>query len=418
LKENSPRELAGLVEEWTRESEAWVDCESINLYAGTNIQTLAVRRAMQTTLNSRPSLGDPGDKYEMGLEYSDRIEVLAGNVLRQLFGATFVEHRVLSGSMANLYAFMATANPGDTIFAMPVSAAGHVTHHRDGAAGLYRLNVRSIPCHPESLLIDWDALAAEVEAHRPKLIVMGTSLPLLEYDIARAQQIAASAGARLMYDAAHVAGIIAGGQFQNPLAQGADLMTMSTYKSFGGPAGGAVLTNDAALAQRLRSIAYPGLTANFDMARIAGLAVACLELLEFGEEYARQCVENASRLGAELELRGFPVWYADGRIATQSHVIAVDARGWGGGTTAARRSEHSNVLFSGIPLPLAWDGPDYAGMRLATQEITRLGMGADDMPAIADFVLKALTQPECAEATKRAVRAFRRRFAIPKYGFE
>jgi glycine hydroxymethyltransferase len=320
--------------------------------------------------------------------------------------------------MANLYAFMATANPGDTVFAMPVSAAGHVTHHRDGAAGLYRLKVRSIPCHRESLLIDWDAFAAEIKMHRPKLIIMGTSLPLLEYDIARAKELAASVGARLMYDAAHVAGIIAGGQFQNPLAQGADLMTMSTYKSFGGPSGGAVLTNDAELGQRLRAIAYPGLTANFDMARVAGLAMAGLELLEFGPAYAQQCVENAARLAAELERRNLPLWYPDGKIPTRSHVVAVDARGWGGGTTAARRAEPSNTLFSGIPLPLAWDGTDYAGIRLATQEITRLGMGAEEMPAIADFVWKALAHPEKAESTKREVQAFRRRFVVPKYGFE
>jgi glycine hydroxymethyltransferase len=405
------------VEEWTRKSEVWVDCESINLYAGTNIQSPAVRRAMQTTLNSRPSLGAPGDKYEMGLEYSDRIELLAGTVLEQLFGARFVEYRVLSGSMANLSAFMATANPGDTIVAMQVSAAGHVTHHRDGAAGLYHLNVHSIPCHPGSLLIDWDALATKVEVHRPRLIVMGTSLPLIEYDIARAKKLAASVGARLMYDAAHVAGIIAGRQFQNPLEQGADLMTMSTYKSLGGPAGGAVLTNDAELAQHLRAIAYPGLTANFDMARVAGLAVACLEFLEFGPAYARQCVDNAARLAAELELRGLPLWHPDGGVPTQSHLVALDARGWSGGTAAARRCEPSNVLFSGIPLPLAWDGQDYAGMRLATQEITRLGMAAEDMPVIADFVWKALEHPERAESTRREVQAFRHRFERPKYGF-
>jgi glycine hydroxymethyltransferase len=417
-KDRTPLELVGLVQEWIEESERWVDRESINLYAGTNIQSPATRRAMQTTLNSRPSLGDPGDKYEMGLACSDRIELLAGSVLRQLFRARFVEHRVLSGSMANLYAFMASTSPGDTIFAMPAAVAGHATHHREGAAGLYHLNVRSIPCLRGTHRIDWDGFEKEVERHRPRLVVLGTSLPLIPHDIRRVKSLAESVGSRLMYDAAHVAGIIAGGQFPNPLDEGADLMTMSTYKSFGGPAGGAVLSNDEALAERLKAIAYPGLTANFDMARVAGLAVAGLELLEFGPTYARQCIANALRLAAELAERNLPIWHPDDTDApTHTHVLAMDARAWGGGTAAARRCEPSNVFFSGIPLPLAWDGTDYAGLRLATQEITRLGMAEDEMPMIADFVWKALTHPERSESTRQEVRTFRQRFEITKHGF-
>lgn len=410
--------LVAQIAAWIDEGERWVDLESINLYAGTNTQSSAVRRTLQTTLGTRPSLGEPGDKYEVGLEYSDRIEILAGAVLKKLFRAEFVEYRVLSGSMANLYAYMSVARPGDIIYAMPAAAAAHATHREEGAAGLYQLRIFSIPCLPGTHLINWEEFARQVEVYKPKLIVLGSSLPLLPYQIDKVRQIADLVGAKIMYDAAHVAGIIAGKRFQDPLAQGADLMTASTYKTFGGPPGGVVLTNDASIAERLHQIAYPGLTANFDMSRLAATAVAGLELLEFGEEYADQCLANAAALADELQGRGLPVWCPDGNgVATRSHLVALDARQWGGGTAIARQCEASNVLFSGIPLPIEWDMADFTGFRLGVQEVTRWGMGVTEMVAVADFIERALWQPERAKATREDVRTFREAFLTTRYGF-
>lgn len=387
------KQLAAL--EAARElGERLLDRESLHLYAGTNLQSPAVRRMTATTMNGRPSLGDPGDKYETGLSHADEIERTAVVLLKQVFGAAYVEHRVLSGSMANLYAFMAVCAPGDTIFAMPVEAAGHVTHHAEGAAGLYRLNVVPIPCHPGTHVVDWAACADLAEQWRPRLLVLGTSLPLIPFDVAAARRLAAPIGARVMYDAAHVAGLIAGGAFQDPLAEGADIITMSTYKSFGGPAGGLVLTNDAELYERLRAIAHPGLTANFDLARLGGTAVAALEMLAFGGAYARQSIANAERLAEELRGQGLPVWSPDDSgLATRSHLVAVEAERWGGGTSAARRAEVANVLFSGIPLPGGGNRSDYAGIRLATHELTRWGMCETEMQDVARLLVEALTAP-------------------------
>ncbi len=405
---------------WIEASERWVDREAINLYAGTNRQSSAVRRAMQTTLNARPSLGDPGDKYETGLEYSDRIEAWACDRIRAVFSARWVEHRVLSGSMANLYALMATTEPGDTVFAMPSAAAGHATHHQEGAAGLYGLHVKNIPLVPGTHLINWPQWREEAAQLHPRLIILGSSLPLLSVDVAKAREIADAVKAYLMYDAAHVAGLVAAGRFQQPLQQGAHLMTMSTYKTLGGPAGGLVVTNDGDLAQRIRAIAYPGLTANFDMARVAGLGIACYELEVFGQAYADQCLRNAARLAEELVARNIPVWRPDGEHSeriTESHLVAIDASNYGGGTRAARRSEASNVLFSGIPLPIPEVAQDYNGIRLGVQEITRLGMHEVEMAQVANFIDKALNAPERAEKTRREVREFRREFQTVQFGF-
>ncbi|MDA8194259.1 MAG: beta-eliminating lyase-related protein [Thermaerobacter sp.] len=403
--------------EWIEHSERLVDHDSLNLYAGTNRQSPAVRRATASTLNARPSLGNPGDKYETGLAYSDRIEEWVERHLCALFGAHRVEYRVLSGSLANLYAYLATTRPGDTVYAMPEHAAGHATHHQVGAAGLLGLTVLPIPCRPGTHLIDWDTWQTQLPAVRPSLIILGTSLPLLPVDIGRAHELAQVVGARVMYDAAHVAGLVAVGRFQRPLVEGADLLTMSTYKTFGGPAGGLVATRDEDLAHRLDAIAYPGLTANFDMARIAGLAVAALELETFGEAYAEQCLRNAQQLVAEIVRLGIPVWRPDGEQATNSHLVAVEALRWGGGTRAARMAEASQVLFSGIPLPLAPIAGDYNGIRFGVQEITRLGMREHDMPVVARFIDLALNAPDRGENTRREVAEFRRDFQTIHFGF-
>jgi glycine hydroxymethyltransferase len=403
---------------WIEASERWVDQDGLNLYAGTNIQSPAVRRALTTTLNSRPSLGDPGDKYETGLRYSDEIERVAARTLQDLFGARFVEYRVLSGSMANLYAYLATTEPGDAVLAEPPEGAGHATHQAYGAAGLYRLAVHPIPHEPGSHRIDWEAFGRAVDRVRPKLIIVGTSLPLLPYDIPAVRALADRVGARVLYDAAHVSGLLAAGLFQRPLAEGADLVTLSTYKSFGGPAGGLVLTNDEALARRLAAIAYPGLTANFDMARVAGLAVAALEMACFGPDYGRQCLANAARLAEELAARGLAVWRpASGEPWTKTHLVALEAAAWGSGTAAARRAEASNVFFSGIPLPTPWTLPDYAGVRPGVQELTRWGMTEGDMARVAEFLRLALQHPECAAETSQAVKRFRQDFQRVHYGF-
>lgn len=397
-----PKAQAQEIQRWITQSEQWVDHQSLNLYAGTNIQSPTVHAAMHTTLDARPSLGDPGDKYETGLAWADCIEVLANQVMRRLFSATYAELRVGSGSLANLYGYMATCKPGDVIYALPESAAGHATHHRQGAAGLYHLTTRDIPLIPDGSAIDLNQLEVCCQRDHPSLVILGASLVLTPYPVSEVVDIAHKVGARVMFDAAHMSGLIAGHAFPNPLSDGADFLTMSTYKSFGGPAGGAILTNDSDLYQGFRRIAYPGLTANFDLARLSGLAVAALELQEYGTSYAAQCVANAQALAQALAERGVPVWKPISSY-TSTHHIAIDARPFGGGTHAARRAEAANVFFSGIALPLPNDRPDYVGIRLGTQEITRWGFQTQDMDWIANIIVKVLEYPEQAEAIRQEV---------------
>jgi glycine hydroxymethyltransferase len=245
------------------------DEQGINLNPATNVMNPRAEALLAAGLGPRPSLGHPGDKYEMGLQAIERIEVAAATLAAQVFDATYAEVRVGSGALANLYLFIATCRPGDTIIAPPPAIGGHVTHHAAGAAGLYGLRTLPAPVHADGYTVDVDALRALAHEAKPKLITIGGSLNLFPHPVAAVRGIADEVGAVLMFDAAHLSGMIAGRAWPNPLAEGAHAMTMSTYKSLGGPAGGLIVGNDAKLFERLDAIAYPGLTANFDAGRVA-----------------------------------------------------------------------------------------------------------------------------------------------------
>ncbi len=382
-----------------------VDC--VNLNPATNVMNPRAEALLSAGLGTRPSLGYPTQKYEMGLEAIEEIEVIAAALACEVFDARHAEIRVASGAMANLYAFMATTQPGDAIIVPPASLGGHVTHHEAGAAGLYGLRIFEAPVAPDRNGIDLDGLARQARELQPRLLTIGGSLNLFPWDVRGVRAIADEVGARLLFDAAHLCGMIAGRQWENPLALGADIMTMSTYKSLGGPPGGLVLTNDDALARRLDAIAYPGLTANFDVSKSAALAVTLLDWRELGEDYARTMVATAEALAAALLRRGVPVH--GGGAATRSHQFAVAAHRYGGGQKMAMKLRRANILASGIGLPLPQVEGDLNGLRLGTPEIVRWGMDESHMDELGGLLASALEMERPGQMAAEVSR-FRSRF--------
>ncbi|MBC8038846.1 MAG: aminotransferase class I/II-fold pyridoxal phosphate-dependent enzyme [Rhizobiales bacterium] len=388
--------------------ERHMDAESLGLNAGTNVMNPRAAALLSRSLGNRPSLGYPGDKYEMGMEYAGQIEVIAENLVKRLFAAPYAEIRVGSGALANLYCFMAAAKPGDRIMAFTGEMGGHVTHHADGAAGLYGLDIHPVPHDGARMTIDLDALRREAKRLRPKLITIAGSLCLYPYPVREVRAIADEVGALVLYDAAHMAGMIAGKCFQQPLAEGAHFMTMSTYKAFGGPPSGLVLTTEKYLAERLDKIAYPGLTANFDLGKTAALALSVLDLLEHGEAYADQCVRNAQSLGNALAAAGIAVHGVAGRPYTESHHLALHAAPYGGGQTASKHLALANILLCGIGLPIAPVAGDLNGIRLGAQEVTRFGMDEAAMSEIAGLIARVMIHKEDPAKVRRDVIAFRK----------
>lgn len=382
------------------------DC--FNLNPATNTMNPAAEAMLASGLGSRPSLGYPGDKYEMGLEAIEEIEIIAAELAAEIFHAAYAEIRVGSGALANLYAFIATTKPGDAIIAPPASIAGHVTHHDDGCAGLYGLTIHAAPIDADGYTVDLDALRELALRVRPKLITIGGSLNLFQHPVAGIRAIADEVGAIVLFDAAHQCGMIAGGVFGDPLAEGAHLMTMSTYKSLGGPPSGLIVTNDAGLARRLEAIAFPGLTANFDAGKAAALAVTLLDWREYGAAYAGAMAQTARALAESLQAEGIPVFAAD-RGFTTSHQFAVEASRFGGGQTASKKLRRAGFLACGIGLPLAPVEGDLNGLRFGTPELVRWGMTLDDMAPLARLVAEALRSND-PDAMAPRVAEWRRSF--------
>ena len=404
IAELTGEQTATLVETLIDRNRQIHEVECVNLNPATNVMNPRAEAALSAGLGSRPSLGYAGEKYEMGLEAIEEIEVIAADLACRVFDAQFAEIRVGSGALANLYAFMATCRPGDAIIVPPATIGGHITHRPAGAAGLYGLDIHECPIDARRFTIDLDGLAELVGRVRPKLITMGASLNLLPHPVAEVREIADGVGAAVLFDAAHACGMFAGKVWPSPLDLGADLMTLSTYKSLGGPAGGLLLTNRADLAERVDAIAYPGLTANFDAGKTASLAITLLDWLDGGPEYAHAMTATAAALAEALAAAGMPVFSTEQGYTT-SHQFAVDATRWNGGHQAALTLRDANILACAIGLP---GGDEWSGLRLGTPEIVRWGMTPGDMPELADLIVQALGGE--ASAVAAATTAFRSRF--------
>ena len=379
------------------------DC--FNLNPATNVMNPMAESFLSCGIGSRPSLGYPGDKYEMGLEAIEEIEVVASSLVAEIFCSKFAEIRVPSGAMANLFSFMSICKPGDTIIVPPASIGGHVTHHNPGCAGLFGLNIIEAPIDKDYYTVDIDQLRELALKEKPKLITLGGSLNLFEHPVSAVSSIAKEVGARLLFDAAHQCGLIAGKAWENPLDLGADIVTMSTYKSLGGPPGGAIITNDAGIAEKIDRIAFPGMTANFDAAKSAALAVTMLDWKEFGREYAAEMVLMSKTLASSLEEYDIPIFF--GALGhTQSHQFAVLAEGYGGGQQASKLLRKSGFLACGIGLPVQDIEGDMNGVRFGTPELVRWGMKAKHSNKLAELVAKALKGDNVSDQVSKWRRTF------------
>ena len=385
-----PNLLQNEIEILAKENHAIHDKNSINLNPATNVLNPRAEKILSTGLSSRASLGHPGDKYEVGLDAIDQIEVITGDLACKLFESKYVEFRVGSGALANLYAFMATCKPGDKIIAPPASIGGHITHHKPGAAGLYGLDITEAPIDEENYTVDVDKLRKLAHEIKPKLITIGGSLNLFPHPIREIRDVADEVGAWLLFDAAHQCGLIAGKVWPQPLSEGAHLMTFSTYKSLGGPAGGLIITNEEKLAEKIDAIAYPGLTANYDAAKTAALGITLQDWNIVGEAYAKMMVETSVALAKELDKKSLHI-YAKEKGFTTSHQFAIVANELGGGQKASKKLALSGLLACGINVPGPVVENDTNAIRIGTPEVVRMGMKKDDMPLLADLIFKGLT---------------------------
>ncbi len=399
-------ELAAALSGERARQEAFVE-----LIASENYVSPRVLEAQGSVLTNKYADGFPGRRSYRGCEHVDVAERLAIERAKQLFGAGYANVQPYSGSQANIAACLALVEPGETVLGMAQAQGGHRTHgERANLSGrLFRAVHYGVD--PQTGLIDYDAVAELAAQHRPKLVIAGFSAYSRVVDWARMRAIADSVGARLLADMAHVAGLVAGGAYPNPVPI-ADVTTASTHKTLRGPRGGLILAgDDAALARRLDAAVYPATQGGPLMHVIAGKAVAFLEALapEFAV-YQRAVVANARRLAARLAARG----WAPLTGGTDNHMVLVGLGAAGlDGAVAEAALERAQIAVNAMPLPAP--GGAAPGLRVGTPAVTTRGFGQEEIDTVADWVADVLEDPHAApriERVRAGVRDLCARFPV------
>ncbi|NYZ78476.1 aminotransferase class I/II-fold pyridoxal phosphate-dependent enzyme, partial [Candidatus Micrarchaeota archaeon] len=312
--------------------EQWRKCECINLIASENVTSPAVDAAYASDFSHRYAEGEPFKRYYNGTRYIDELEQKTTELAKQVLRARDVDLRPISGTVANIAAFAFLVKPGSLVLSNATAAGGHISHNSRGAVGLVGGKPVAFPVAEDYFHLDVDKTIALIEeksksenqAERISTLVFGCSLFLFPQPIREIAPAAKASGCRIAFDAAHVLGLVAAGLFQDPLREGAELMTSSTHKTFFGPQGGLIASelSDEEWG-KCKSRVFPGVTSNHHLHRIPALAVALLEFQKFGAEYARQVVANAKAFAQALSEAGFKVCGEEFGF-TESHQVAID----------------------------------------------------------------------------------------------
>jgi len=375
------------IENLIKDHTLWMK-NSINLIASENITSSKVTKAANSDFAHRYAEGKCGQRLYEGCKYIDSVEGLTIELSKKLFNAEHVNVQPTSGVVANLASFFAFASPGDSIMALKVPVGGHISHSDVSAAGIRGLNLYPHPFDPKTMNIDADEMVKQIREIKPKIVLLGGSVFLFPHPVKEAKEVADEVGAKVMYDGAHVLGLIAGKTFQDPLKEGADLLVGSTHKTFPGTQGGIILTKEE-YADKIDEAVFPGVVSNHHLHHVAGLGVATAEMLEFGEEYSKQIIKNAKALAQSLHEEGFNVLCEDLGF-TESHQIVMDVSDVGRATDLSKTLESNNIILNKNLLP--WDNvndsDNPSGIRLGTQEITRRGMKESEMDEVAKYIKK------------------------------
>ena len=395
--------------------------DSLPMIASENILSPLVREACNSDLHGRYAEGLPGKRYYQGCEDFDTIESIGIELAKNVFNCNFANIQSTSGTNSNLGALKALTKPGQTITAVSTADGGHISHARMGAVGMRGLDLVTYPWDEERMEPDIDAAAELIRKIKPNLALFGQSVFLFPTPLKELSEAAHEVGAKVMYDGAHVLGLIAGKQFQSPLTEGADVMTGSSHKTFPGPQGGFVLSNseDSKFTKRLNNGIFPGVCSSYHLHHVAGKVIALSEFEKFGESYAKDIISNAKSLAQALAEEGFEV-LAEDRGYTASHQVLtrhgdIDS---GAGKDAALLLEKSGIITNMNMLPGDTKAMTPSGLRLGTPELTRVGMGPDEMKDVARFFSRALIKREDPKIIKNDIKEFKSNYQTVNYCFE
>ncbi|MFL2881546.1 MAG: serine hydroxymethyltransferase [Candidatus Poseidoniaceae archaeon] len=392
----------------------------LGMIASENIISPMVQKIVASDLHGRYAEGLPGKRYYQGCDDFDTIESLGITLAKQVFGAKFANIQSTSGTVSNIAALKALAKPGDKITAVSTADGGHISHARMGAVGLRDLDLSTYPWDIDRMEPDIDGACKLIREISPKVCLIGQSVFLFPTPLKEISAAAHEVGASVMYDGAHVLGLIAGGQFQDPLREGADIMTGSSHKTFPGPQGGFLLSSseDEKVQKRLNNAIFPGVCSSYHLHHVAGKVVALAEFEEYGAAYAKDIVQNSRALAESLAAEGFDV-LAESRNYTASHQVLTrhGDTDSGAGAKAAKTLEDVGIITNMNMLPGDTKALTPSGLRLGVQELTRVGMGKNEMAEVAKLFARALIHNEDLNRVKQDVTNLKSNFQTIRYCF-
>ncbi len=388
------------------------------MIASENVISPMAREMLLSDFGDRYAEGWPRERYYQGLIYVDEVEERVITLAKKLFRVGHADPRLISGTVANMAVYFALLEPGDIMTSVALSHGAHISSAKFGAAGLRGVHNINYPFDVERMSIDVDETAKLIRQVKPKVAAFGQSVFLFPTPLRELADAFQDAGCRVWYDGAHVLGLIAGGKFQDPLHEGADVLTGSTHKTLPGPQHGILLSDrdDEKFIKQLKRAVFPGVVSNHHLHAMAALGVTLAEFLEFGREYADQIVRNSKALAQALHERGIHV-LAEKHGFTESHTVALDVAAHGGGAKIAGDLEKANIITNKNLLP--WDTSPVkpSGVRLGTQELTRLGMKEPQMREAADLIARVAAKGESPEKVAADVAALRKDFNTVHYCF-
>jgi len=413
----SAKDLAQSVRELTRKHSAWFK-DSIPLIASENVMSPAAREVLNSDLSNRYAEGLPGKRYYQGNIYVDQIETICENLAREVFACKFADVRSTSGTVSNMAVLMALTKTRDKMTTVALSDGGHISHAKIGATGMRGIKTYNYPFDEKNMNLDVQGAKRLIREVKPKVALFGQSVFLFPTPLDEMKDVFSEVGCSTWYDAAHVLGLIAGRKFQDPLREGIDVVSGSTHKTLPGPQHGIILSDltEEGLETSLRRGVFPGVTSNHHLHSVAALAVTLAETREFGEAYADQVIRNAKALGQGLFERGMDV-LCEHLGFTESHTIVVDVEQFQGGAKVAKNLEAANIILNKNLLPWDSDPVRPCGIRIGSQELTRLGMKEKEMAEVAELVARVVVKGQAPETVKPDVIDLKRQFTKVHYCF-
>jgi len=421
--------------EATRKHENYRDKECINMIASEGIKSPVVKQMqdLSSDLEGRYAEGENDleghvkKRYYQGQKYMSQIEDFTTDLIKNLFKCNWADVRIVSGTHANLATFkgLSLASKNRKMVVTPLSCGAHISHDYTGLAGnvLGLENINHVYDINE-FNIDPDRSADVIRAAKPGIVTFGGSLFLFPHPIKELKAVCDEVGAYVAYDASHVLGLIAGGVFQDPLKEGADIISSSTHKTFPGPQGGVIMGNlnsprmEKAI-KKIQFAIFPLSASSTHLGRLPALGIAALEMKLFGAELANQIVKNAQTAGQYLYENGVKV-ICEKKGFTRSHQIAVDIRSFGGGNKIAQDLEDANIILNKNLLPYDDQGSkgDPSGLRVGFQDVTRRGFREGDIKHLCDLMIEVIKGKRKPSEVKEDVITLKKEFNKIKYGFE